>query len=64
MSQYRIGILNGDDIGLEIVPVAVEVIKSAVKKYPDIEIEWVVPPQPKKWVKRLQKQTAAVTENV
>ncbi len=41
MAKYRIGILNGDDIGLEIVPVAVEVIKAAVKKYPDVEIEWV-----------------------
>jgi len=41
MSQYRIGILNGDDIGLEIVPVAVKVLKTVVEKYPDIEIDWV-----------------------
>ena len=41
MSQYRIGILNGDDIGLEVVPVAVEVLKAAVKKYPEVNIEWV-----------------------
>ena len=41
MSQYRIGILKGDDIGLEIVPVAVEVLKTAVDKYPEIKIDWV-----------------------
>jgi 3-isopropylmalate dehydrogenase len=40
MSRYRIGILKGDDIGLEIVPVAVAVLKAAVEKYPDVEIEW------------------------
>ena len=38
--SYRIGILKGDDIGLEIVPVAVNVIKAAVKKFPDIVIDW------------------------
>jgi hypothetical protein len=31
MAKYRIGILNGDDIGLEIVPVAVDVVKAAGK---------------------------------
>ena len=41
MAQYRIGILNGDDIGLEVVPVAVEVLKAAVKKYPEVDIEWI-----------------------
>ena len=41
MSQYRIGILNGDDIGLEVVPVAVAVLKAAVIKYPEVNIEWV-----------------------
>jgi len=41
MSQYRIGILKGDDIGLEVVPVAVDVLKAAVKKHPEVEIEWV-----------------------
>ncbi len=41
MAEYKIGILNGDDIGLEIVPVAVEVLKTAVKRYPKIQIEWV-----------------------
>ena len=40
MAKYRIGILNGDDIGLEIVPVAVDVVKAAVKRYPEIDIEW------------------------
>jgi 3-isopropylmalate dehydrogenase len=39
--RYRIGILNGDDIGLEIVPVAVAVLKTAVKRFPDIDIEWI-----------------------
>ncbi len=40
MANYKIGILKGDDIGLEIVPVAVEVLKKAVSKYPDIQIQW------------------------
>jgi 3-isopropylmalate dehydrogenase len=41
MAKYRIGVLKGDDIGLEIVPVAVNVLKKAVQKYPDIDVEWV-----------------------
>lgn len=41
MTNYRLGILLGDDIGLEIVPVAVKVLKTAVQKYADIAIEWV-----------------------
>ena len=41
MAEYKIGILNGDDIGLEIVPVAVDVIKAAVRAFPEIKIEWV-----------------------
>lgn len=41
MSKYRIGILKGDDIGLEIVPVAVTILTEAVKKYREIEIDWV-----------------------
>ncbi|MBS6952135.1 MAG: isocitrate/isopropylmalate dehydrogenase family protein [Enterocloster asparagiformis] len=41
MASYRIGVLNGDDIGHEIVPVTVEVIKAAVKRHPGVEIEWV-----------------------
>ncbi len=40
MGNYRIGILKGDDIGLEVVPVAVQVIKAAVKRYPSIIIDW------------------------
>jgi 3-isopropylmalate dehydrogenase len=40
VSRFRIGILKGDDIGLEIVPVAEKVLKTATEKYPDIEIEW------------------------
>ena len=41
MSNYRLGILLGDDIGLEIVPVAVDVLKAAVANYPEIQIDWV-----------------------
>lgn len=41
MATYQIGVLNGDDIGLEIVPVTVDVLKAAVEKYPDVKIEWV-----------------------
>jgi len=41
MTTYRIGILKGDDIGLEIVPVAVEVLQTAVKKHPEVRIDWV-----------------------
>ncbi len=40
MTKYKIGILNGDDIGLEIVPVAVKVLKTAVAQYPEIDVEW------------------------
>ena len=38
---YRIGILNGDDIGLEIVPVTVKVLKTAMAKYAEIDVDWV-----------------------
>ena len=41
VEAYRIGILEGDDIGREIVPVAVTVLKEAVEGYPEIAIEWV-----------------------
>jgi len=41
MSTYRIGVLKGDDIGLEIVPVAVQVVQAAVKKYPEVVIDWI-----------------------
>ncbi len=41
MARYKIGVLKGDDIGLEIVPVAVAVLKAAIKKHPGAEIEWV-----------------------
>jgi hypothetical protein len=33
MASYKIGILNGDDIGLEIVPVTVEVLKAALARH-------------------------------
>ena len=41
MADYRIGVLNGDDIGHEIVPVAVDVLKAAIKKHPSVQVEWV-----------------------
>lgn len=41
MAEYKIGILKGDDIGLEVVPVAVEVVKAAVEKYNGVRIDWV-----------------------
>jgi len=41
MESYRLGILNGDDIGLEIVPVAVQVMQTALMRYPQIRVEWV-----------------------
>ena len=40
MMTYKIGVLNGDDIGPEVVPVAVSVIKEAVKGFDDIDIDW------------------------
>jgi len=39
--DYRIGILKGDDIGLEVVPVAVDVLKTAIAAQPDLTVEWV-----------------------
>ena len=41
MAKYKIGILNGDDIGHEIVPVAVDVLSIAASRYPQIKIQWV-----------------------
>jgi 3-isopropylmalate dehydrogenase len=41
MKKYQLGILNGDDIGLEVVPVAVQVMKAALERYPEIKVEWV-----------------------
>jgi 3-isopropylmalate dehydrogenase len=41
MGSYRIGILKGDDIGLEIVPVCVDFIKTAVSRYGGVHIDWV-----------------------
>ena len=41
MATYRIGVLNGDDIGLEIVPVAVNVLKAALARHPEAQVEWV-----------------------
>ncbi len=41
MAEYRIGVLPGDDIGLEIVPVAVSILQAAVSRFPDVVIDWV-----------------------
>ena len=41
MSTYHIGILKGDDIGLEIVPVAVQVLQAAAKKHSGVSIDWI-----------------------
>jgi 3-isopropylmalate dehydrogenase len=41
LKSFRIGVLKGDDIGLEVVPVAVDAAKAAVEKYPEIKIEWL-----------------------
>ncbi|MEX0584924.1 MAG: isocitrate/isopropylmalate family dehydrogenase [Natronospirillum sp.] len=38
--QYDIGVLNGDDIGLEIVPETIRVMKAAVEKM-DVAVNWV-----------------------
>ena len=37
---YRIGILEGDDIGLEVVPECVKVMKAAAAKA-DVQINWL-----------------------
>jgi len=39
--HYRIGVLPGDDIGLEVVPGAVRVLQEAVGSHPEVDIEWV-----------------------
>lgn len=41
MGKYRLGILDGDDIGLEVVPVAVQVMQAALRRHPAINVEWV-----------------------
>jgi Isocitrate/isopropylmalate dehydrogenase len=41
MTHYRLGILEGDDIGLEIVPVTVKVLKAALQRHPNVAVEWV-----------------------
>lgn len=41
MTEFRIGVLKGDDIGLEVVPVAVDILKAAIEKYPEVHIDWV-----------------------
>lgn len=40
MARYKIGSLKGDDIGLEVVPVAIQVLNTAIKKYKEVTIDW------------------------
>jgi len=40
LGRYRIGCLKGDDIGLEVVPVAVQVLNTAIEKYSEVIIDW------------------------
>src|SRR5258706_11108658 len=46
-ASMKIGILEGDDIGHEIVPAAVEVARAAARKH-GLDIEWRAPPHPPK----------------
>ena len=41
MKKYKLGILEGDDIGLEIVPVAVKVMQTALKQEKSIDVQWL-----------------------
>jgi len=38
---YKIGVLKGDDIGLEVVPAAVQVMEEALSLFPEINLEWI-----------------------
>lgn len=38
--NYQIGVLNGDDIGLEVVPAAVQVLKASISKFPNVTVNW------------------------
>ena len=40
MKTYKLGILDGDEIGLEIVPVTVEVMRTALARHPEVKVEW------------------------
>jgi 3-isopropylmalate dehydrogenase len=40
VAKYYLGSLKGDDIGLEIVPVAIQVLNAAVEKYKEVKIQW------------------------
>ncbi|MDQ0428815.1 3-isopropylmalate dehydrogenase [Planomicrobium stackebrandtii] len=39
--QYKLGVLKGDDIGLEVVPAAVKVMKESLANFPEVDVEWV-----------------------
>ena len=41
MASYKIGVLNGDDIGLEIVPVTVDILKAGLARRKSVQVEWV-----------------------
>ncbi|MBP1930941.1 isocitrate/isopropylmalate dehydrogenase family protein [Ammoniphilus resinae] len=38
--MYQLGILKGDDIGLEVVPAAVQVLQAALQGFPDVQVKW------------------------
>lgn len=40
-TRYRIGVMQGDDIGLEIVPEAVRVMQAAIAEEPGLDVEFV-----------------------
>ena len=41
MTTYQLGILKGDDIGLEVVPAAIQVLQTALTAFPDVQVEWM-----------------------
>ncbi len=40
-TKYQIGVMKGDDIGLEVVPAAVKVMKTALSLFPGTNVDWV-----------------------
>ncbi len=38
--QYKIGVMNGDDIGLEVVPQAVKVMQAAIASEPALDVDF------------------------
>ncbi len=40
MAVYKLGMLKGDDIGLEVVPEAVKVLNAAAGRYSGVTLDW------------------------